>query len=159
MKVADIVTILKTGIGDLEYIKCIFKQEVIDEALTAAIAYIEAGTKEMPERKDTSERDSLKKYFGDIRFDDGYNTALDACAPIISKLTADRDDWKDKFEKTRDGWFSQAKEFDEMKASLLKENHGLHSVLESVTRDRDALQEKSVELIQDEFYRKGEGRK
>ena len=38
-----------------------------------------------PKKKDDKERDSLKKYFGDIQYDEGFNTALESCDHEIDR--------------------------------------------------------------------------
>lgn len=64
------------------------------KALDSVIAYIEAGEKEMPERKKhvvliTKEGKEARTV--DDWEKKGFNAALDACAPIIARLTSERD--------------------------------------------------------------------
>lgn len=59
--------------------------ESMQRAITAAIAYIEAGAGEMPK-----EMDGFGLY-PDSQWPLGFNAALDACTPIIARLVSERD--------------------------------------------------------------------
>lgn len=122
----------------VEGLKCIGYDALsceLQDCLTAAIAYIEAGTGEMPSVQDFD----ISSMSANVEDGERIATAsLDACAPIISKLTSERDALKEILKKSHEFDVDAIREA--ASRGLVHPDKYSFENLKRVTADRDALQ-------------------